>query len=475
VLVDDRRAPASPLAVPSCRHSTVVVTRSAGRGPAAARNAGVTITSAPWLVFLDDDVVPTTTWTRDLERDLDGAADETVGVQGRIVVPLPRRRRPTDWERNVAGLEHARYATADMAYRRAPLVAADGFDERFPRAYREDADLAVRLLARRPGTRIMQGARTVVHPVRPAPWHVSLTKQRGNADDALMARLHGREWRARAGAPAGRRRSHLLTTAAGAAALVAAATKHDTAARAAGVAWATSTAAFAYRRAVAGPRTAGELAAMAMTSIAIPPAASFAWLTGLGRARRLTARPPARARRSQPAVDAVLFDRDGTLVVDVPYNADPARVQPMPGARDVLDQLRAAGVRVGVVTNQSGIARGVLTEADVEAVHARLHELLGPFDTVCVCPHGPGDACRCRKPAPGLVLDAARRLGVAPHRCLVVGDIGADIDAALAAGALGVLVPTAATRAEETARAQLVMPELGFVADFVLHRRERAA
>jgi histidinol-phosphate phosphatase family protein len=213
---------------------------------------------------------------------------------------------------------------------------------------------------------------------------------------------------------------------------------------------------------------------MAMTSIAIPPSASFAWLTGLGRARRLTARPRARALRATAAVDAVLFDRDGTLVVDVPYNRDPARVQPMAGARDVLDRLRAAGIRVGVVTNQSGIARGMLTGAEVEAVHARLHELLGPFDAVCVCPHGPGDACRCRKPAPGLVLEAARRLGVAPQRCAVVGDIGADIDAALAAGALGVLVPTAATRPEETARAPLVMPELGFVADLVLHR-ERAA
>jgi HAD superfamily hydrolase (TIGR01662 family) len=68
----------------------------------------------------------------------------------------------------------------------------------------------------------------------------------------------------------------------------------------------------------------------------------------------------------------VLFDRDGTLIVDVPYNGDPARVVPMPGARAALDRLRAAGVRVGVVSNQSGIARGLLTRAQVEAVNARM-------------------------------------------------------------------------------------------------------
>jgi glycosyltransferase involved in cell wall biosynthesis len=134
VIVDDRTEATTPVAVPACMQPAVAFARSHGRGPAAARNAGIAITTAPWVVFLDDDVVPSPTWTVDLEHDLDVAASRVVGVQGRIVVPLPRDRRPTDWERNVAGLEHARWATADMAYRRAPLIAADGFDERFPRA-----------------------------------------------------------------------------------------------------------------------------------------------------------------------------------------------------------------------------------------------------------------------------------------------------------------------------------------------------
>jgi D-glycero-D-manno-heptose 1,7-bisphosphate phosphatase len=153
-------------------------------------------------------------------------------------------------------------------------------------------------------------------------------------------------------------------------------------------------------------------------------------------------------------VRAVLFDRDGTLVHDVPYNADPDLVAPVDDAREVLDALRSAGVRVGVVSNQSGIARGLITPAQLDAVNARVSELLGPFDTWQVCPHGSTDGCACRKPAPGLVLAAAAALGVDPSECVVVGDIGADVGAALAAGARAVLVPTPVTRSEEVEHAR---------------------
>ncbi|MET7133292.1 HAD family hydrolase [Cellulosimicrobium sp. MI9406] len=156
----------------------------------------------------------------------------------------------------------------------------------------------------------------------------------------------------------------------------------------------------------------------------------------------------------------MLLDRDGTLVHDVPYNGDPAAVRPVEGARAVLDDLRARGVRLGVVSNQSGVGRGLLTRAQVDAVNARVEELLGPFDTWQVCPHAPDDACACRKPGPGLVLAAAADLGVEPWRCAVVGDIGADVAAALAAGATPVLVPTPVTRAEEVAAAPCVVPDL---------------
>jgi histidinol-phosphate phosphatase family protein len=168
--------------------------------------------------------------------------------------------------------------------------------------------------------------------------------------------------------------------------------------------------------------------------------------------------------------DAVLFDRDGTLVVDVPYNGDPARVEPMPGARTALDRLRAAGLRLGVVTNQSGLARGRFGPEALAAVHARIEDLLGPFDTWQICPHDDADGCRCRKPAPELVQRAAAALGTTPARCVVVGDIGRDMAAAAAAGATGVLVPTAVTRPDEVAAAPTVAPDLEAAADLILRR-----
>ncbi|WP_171172562.1 HAD-IIIA family hydrolase, partial [Streptomyces sp. I05A-00742] len=157
---------------------------------------------------------------------------------------------------------------------------------------------------------------------------------------------------------------------------------------------------------------------------------------------------------------AVLFDRDGTLVRDVPYNGDPARVVPAPGARQAVALLRRLGVPLGVVSNQSGVARGLLTPAQVGRVNTRIERLLGRFDVWEVCPHAPDAGCPCRKPAPGLILTAARGLGVAPEDCVVIGDIGSDMDAAAAAGALGVLVPTRATRLEEVARAHRWAPDL---------------
>ncbi|MET8010051.1 HAD family hydrolase [Streptomyces sp. NPDC005271] len=158
--------------------------------------------------------------------------------------------------------------------------------------------------------------------------------------------------------------------------------------------------------------------------------------------------------------EAVLFDRDGTLIHDVPYNGDPDRVRLMPGARAAVDAVRARGLPVGLVTNQSGIARGLLTRGAVQAVHKRLEELLGPFDVRAVCPHGPADGCLCRKPAPGLIRTVCAALGVDPRRTAVLGDIGADLAAARAAGARGVLVPTPVTHPGEIAAAERTAPDL---------------
>jgi histidinol-phosphate phosphatase family protein len=461
------------------------VVRGRAAGPAAARNLGWRMATAAWVAFLDDDVEPGPAWLADLEADLAALPPEVAGSQGRLRVPLPAGRRPTDWERNVHGLETARWATADMAYRRAVLEEVGGFDERFPRAYREDADLALRVL--RAGHRIERGRRRSTHPVRRADRLVSVRLQAGNADDVLMAALHGRGWRRAAGVPRGRRPRHLATTAAGVAALGVLAARGSGRVRwgaplavLAGAGWLAGTAELAWARIAPGPRTPAEVATMAATSLLLPPAATWHWLAGWRRRRGLladTARaprptPPGPAPSGDPPrtprIRAVLFDRDGTLVADVPYNGDPELVVAMPGAREAVARLRAAGVAMAVVTNQSGVARGRLRPEQVEAVNRRVEELLGRLGPWLVCPHGPDDSCRCRKPAPGLVEAAARALGVTPSDCVVIGDIGADVQAASAAGARSVLVPTAATRAEEVAGAPEVAPDLGAAVDLLL-------
>ncbi|MDQ3978124.1 MAG: glycosyltransferase, partial [Actinomycetota bacterium] len=215
VLVHDGAAHAPSLALGAPTETLarrIVVVPGEGRGPAAARNAGWRVVdgSTEWIAFLDDDVVVPPTWAAELLADLDGLDDDVGGSQGKLRVPLPRHRRPTDWERNVAALEHAAWATADMAYRRTALETVGGFDTRFSRAYREDADLALRV--EEAGWKLVRGTRWTEHPVRPAGRCISVPLQRGNADDVLMRALHGPDWRARAAAPAGRRRRHLAVT-----------------------------------------------------------------------------------------------------------------------------------------------------------------------------------------------------------------------------------------------------------------------
>jgi HAD superfamily hydrolase (TIGR01662 family) len=447
VLVDDRPGsqgtdlPALPAlpGLPGLPGLPLSVIVTGGAGPAAARNAGWRAARTEWVAFLDDDVTVTSSWRQQLARDLLGQPARVAGVQGRITVPEPAGRRPTDWERGTMGLAAARWITADMAYRRAALADSGGFDERFPRAFREDVDLALRLLD--DGWELRAGTRETVHPVRPAsPW-ASVRAQAGNADDALMTALHGPGWRARAGTSRGRIRRHVLITAAVLTAAGLAAAGRPRSALGAAVVALAGTAEFAAARIAPGPKTLREVAAMTATSLVIPEAACWHRLRGRRAARH--------ARPWPPPAKAVLFDRDGTLIDDVPYNGDPALVRLAPGARVAVGLAREHGLRVGLITNQSGIARGLLSRADADAVNARVAELLGPLDVVQVCPHAERDQCSCRKPAPGMVHAAAAELGIAVHEIAVIGDIGADAEAARRAGARGFLVPAAATRPGE--------------------------
>ncbi|WP_284454660.1 HAD-IIIA family hydrolase [Actinomadura madurae] len=106
-------------------------------------------------------------------------------------------------------------------------------------------------------------------------------------------------------------------------------------------------------------------------------------------------------------------------------------------------------------------------------VNARVEEILGRIDVWEFCPHDGGDGCGCRKPRPGLIERAAERLGVAPSDCAVIGDIGGDVEAAAAAGARGILVPTGRTRAAEIALAAETAPTLDAAVDLVLGGRRR--
>jgi len=328
IVVDDRsaRRRPGPLGLAAPDHPPTRVVAGPGRGPAAARNVGLRLARAAWVVFLDDDVQIDPQWTEQLAVDLARAAAlGAVGVQGNLTVPLPANRRPTDWERQVAGLAGAAWITADMAYRRDVLLSLGGFDERFLRAFREDAELAARLRMR--GFRLVRGHRRATHPVGVAgPW-VSLRRQAGNADDALLRRLYGPQWRQWCGVPPGRRRRHALVTAAGALAVLAWLAGARRPATLAGLAWLAGTAEFAAHRIVPGPRTPREVATMAVTSVAIPPLAVGHYLRGWLRhrgARPLTAAPaPTASAPTAPGPAGLVAPPAPTGPVAGPVTAGP--------------------------------------------------------------------------------------------------------------------------------------------------------
>jgi histidinol-phosphate phosphatase family protein len=134
---------------------------------------------------------------------------------------------------------------------------------------------------------------------------------------------------------------------------------------------------------------------------------------------------------------ALFLDRDGTLIVDVGYPREPDLVQLIDGAAEALAKLQQDWALV-VISNQSGRARGLITEAEALSVHDRFVELYAErgvrFTGSYYCPHGPDDGCRCRKPAPGLLQDASRELGIDLARSVMIGDKPSDVECGRAAG-----------------------------------------
>ena len=150
----------------------------------------------------------------------------------------------------------------------------------------------------------------------------------------------------------------------------------------------------------------------------------------------------------------VLLDRDGTLMHDRNYLADPAGIEILPGVVEGLKRFQELGLGLVVVTNQSGVGRGYFDAAAVERVNAKLIEILSAegiaFAGVYYCPHVDADDCRCRKPGPGMAEQAARELGFEPGRSFVIGDRMPDLGLGRAIGATTFLVRTGAGRRTET-------------------------
>lgn len=174
---------------------------------------------------------------------------------------------------------------------------------------------------------------------------------------------------------------------------------------------------------------------------------------------------------------AVFLDRDGTIIRDEHYLADPDRVTPIVGASDAIARLRAAGYAIVVVTNQSGLARELITPSQYDAVRVRIDALFGaagaPLDATYMCPHHPSVSgpCDCRKPGLELYTRAARELGLDLPRSVLIGDRWRDIAAAPSLGARGILVPSAVTPAEDveqSAREARVAPTLAAAASWIL-------
>jgi D-glycero-D-manno-heptose 1,7-bisphosphate phosphatase len=168
---------------------------------------------------------------------------------------------------------------------------------------------------------------------------------------------------------------------------------------------------------------------------------------------------------------AVFLDRDGVLIEDTGFPDDPGRIRLLPGAAEGLRALRSAGFRLVVATNQSGVARELLDEATLAAIHDRLLELLAAesaaLDAIYYCPHHVQatdpryrEECDHRKPAPGMLLSAARDLNLDPAASWMVGDRDSDVEAGLRAGCRGLLIGPGAPHLAAAAERILAATEL---------------
>jgi D-glycero-D-manno-heptose 1,7-bisphosphate phosphatase len=184
---------------------------------------------------------------------------------------------------------------------------------------------------------------------------------------------------------------------------------------------------------------------------------------------------------------AVFLDRDGTVIEEEGFLRRPENVRLIPGAARAIRRLNDGGILACIVSNQSGVARGYLTESDLVPIHERLTAMLQDegawIDRIAWCPHHPTEGrppynieCDCRKPRPGMIHRLAAELGIAPHRSFVIGDRVSDVQLGTEVGAQGMLVLTgygqfALKEARESGvTVDRIFPSIVEAVDFVLQQ-----
>ena len=179
--------------------------------------------------------------------------------------------------------------------------------------------------------------------------------------------------------------------------------------------------------------------------------------------------------RANAKTPAVFVDRDGTIMHDADYCSKPEQVRVFNGVSDALRRLKGAGFKVIVITNQSGIGRGFFTEKQYRAVEAEVSRQLGDglIDATYFCPDPPGQQSKCRKPAPGMVLQAARQQNVDLSRSFLIGDKEIDAECAHNAGVRAIRVRTGFDKMTDGSRADWVAEDFPAAAKIVLNEAKR--
>jgi D,D-heptose 1,7-bisphosphate phosphatase len=168
---------------------------------------------------------------------------------------------------------------------------------------------------------------------------------------------------------------------------------------------------------------------------------------------------------------AVFLDRDGTLIHDADYCSDPNQVKIFDGVREALRKLKERGYKIIVITNQSGIGRGFFTVDQYRAVEAEVSRQIGPdlIDATYFCPDAPGKPSKCRKPAPGMVLQASREHDIDLGRSFLIGDKEIDAECAHNAGVRAIRVRTGFDKMTDGSCADFVAEDLPAAVEIILN------